>query len=177
MLTGESVLYADARHAGIDVAVQALPHYDDVYSAKPADVLPDGAGLWVLAGHKKEDYKLIARFVAFLMRPEIQKEWVKVTGYLPMTPAALAALRDSDIPPQLLDAAQKRLSVSRKGSTRPKPGLLRDKLREFLGEEVSFVWDSGRAAKEALDNTVRRVNASLAPPPKGSPNKPVATVK
>jgi hypothetical protein len=42
---------------------------------------------------------------------------------------------------------------------------------------VSFVWDSDRAAKEALDNTVRRVNASLAPPPKGSPTKPAATVK
>lgn len=177
LLTGESSLFAEARRAGIDVAVQALPHYDDVYAAKPADVLPDGAGLWVLAGHKKDDYKLIARFVAFLMRPEIQKEWVKVTSYLPMTPGALAALRDSDIPPPLLDAAQKRLSVSRKGSTRPKHGPLRDKLHEFLGEEVSFVWNSDRAAKEALDNTVRRVNASLAPPPKGSPTRPVPAVK
>jgi hypothetical protein len=46
-------------------AVQALPHYDDVYAAKPADVLPDGAGLWVLAGHKKDEYKLIARFRRF----------------------------------------------------------------------------------------------------------------
>jgi sn-glycerol 3-phosphate transport system substrate-binding protein len=177
LLTGESSLYAEARRAGIDVAVQALPHYDDVYAAKPADVLPDGAGLWVLAGHKKDDYRLIARFVAFLMRPEIQKEWVKVTSYLPMTPGALVALRDSDIPPPLLDAAQKRLSVSRKGSTRPKHGPLRDKLHEFLGEEVSFVWNSDRAAKEALDNTVRRVNSSLAPAPKGSPTKPGSPVK
>lgn len=177
LLTGESSLYAEARRAGIDVAVQALPHYDDVYAAKPSDVLPDGAGLWVLAGHKKDDYRLIARFVAFLMRPEVQKEWVKVTSYLPMTPGALAALRDSDIPPQLLDAAQKRLSVSRKGSTRPKHGPLRDKLHEFLGEEVSFVWNSDRAAKEALDNTVRRVNASLAPAAKTAPPKLASPVK
>lgn len=177
MLTGESSLYADARRAGVDVAVQPLPHYDDVYAARPADVLPDGAGLWVLAGHKKDDYKLIAKFVTFLMRPELQKEWVKVTGYLPMTPGALVALRDSDIPPQLLDAAQKRLSVSRKGSTRPKHGPLRDKLHEFLGEEVSFVWNSDRAAKEALDNTVRRVNASLLPAAKTQPAKSPATAR
>lgn len=164
MLTGESSLYAEARRAGIDVAIQALPHYDDVYAAKPGDVLPDGAAVWVLAGHKKEDYKVVAKFLAYLMRPEVQKEWVKATSYLPMTPGALTALRDSDIPQSMLDAAQKRLSVTRKGSTRLKHGVLRDRLHEFLGEEVSFVWTTDRAAKEALDNTVRRVNSTTAVP-------------
>jgi sn-glycerol 3-phosphate transport system substrate-binding protein len=170
MLTGESSLYAEARRAGIDVGVSALPYYDDVYSPRPADVLPDGAGLWVLAGHKKDEYKLAARFMAFLLRPEVQKEWVQATSFLPMTPAALAALR-GDIPQNLLDAAQKRLSVSRKGSTRARHGPIRDHLHEFLGEEVAFVWTTDRPAKEALDNTVRRVNEAIAPvaPPAKSP--------
>ncbi len=171
MITAESSLYADARHAGLDVSVQGLPHYDDAYAPKPADVLPDGAGLWVLAGHGKDDYKLAARFVAFLMRPEVQKEWVRATSYLPMTPGALAALRDSDIPQHLLDAAQKRLSVSHKGSTRPKHGLLRDRLHQFLGEEVSLVWTTDRAAKEALDTTARRVNEAIAVPVTSGPVK------
>lgn len=164
MLTGESSLYAEAKRAGIDVGVGPLPYYDDVYAAKPADVLPDGAGLWVLAGHKKEDYQLAARFMAFLLRPEVQKDWVLATSYLPMTPGAVTALRDSGIPQSLLDAAQKRLSVSNKGSTRAKHGPIRDRLHEFLGEEVAFVWNSGRPAKEALDNTVRRVNDATALP-------------
>jgi len=103
------------------------------------------------------------------MRPEVQKEWVKTTSYLPMTPGALSALRDTDIPRELLDAAQKRLSASRKGSTRPKHGPLRDRLHEFLGEEVAFVWTTDRAAKEALDNAVRRVNGALAVPARASP--------
>jgi sn-glycerol 3-phosphate transport system substrate-binding protein len=163
MLTGESSLYAEAIRAGIDVGVTVLPYYDDVYAAKPANVLPDGAGLWILAGHKKDDYKLAARFTAFLMRPEIQKDWVRATSYLPMTPGAVTALRDSDIPRNLLEAAQKRLSVSRKGSTRTKHGPIRDRLHEFLGEEVVFVWNTDRAAKEALDNTVRRVNEAILP--------------
>ena len=76
MLTGESSLYADARRAGLDFGIAALPAYDDVYAAKPADVLPDGASLWVLAGHKKDEYKLVARFMSFLLRPEVQTEWV-----------------------------------------------------------------------------------------------------
>ena len=163
MLTGESSLYAEARRAGIDVGIAPLPYYDDVYAPRPADVLPDGAGLWALAGHKKDEYKTVARFIAFLMRPEVQKEWVHATSYLPMTPGALTALRDSGIPQHLLDAAQKRLSASRKGSTRAKHGPVRDHLHEFIGEEVAFVWNTDRAAKEALDNTVRRVNAAIAP--------------
>jgi sn-glycerol 3-phosphate transport system substrate-binding protein len=173
MLTGESSLYADARRAGLDVGIAALPHYDDVYAPKPADVLPDGAGLWVLAGHKKDEYKLAARFVDFMLRPEVQAEWVKATSYLPMTPVALKGLRDSGIPQNLLDAAEKRLSVTRKGSTRAKHGPVRDQLHEFLGEEVGYVWTTDRPAKEALDNTARRVNsfgASAAPP-----TKPAAT--
>jgi sn-glycerol 3-phosphate transport system substrate-binding protein len=163
MLTGESSLYAEARRAGIDVGMTALPHYDDVYAAKPADVLADGAGLWVLAGHKKDEDKLAARFMTFLLRPEVQKEWVHATSYLPMTPGAVSALRDSGIPHNLLDAAQKRLSVSKKGSTRARHGPVRDRLHEFLGEEVAFVWTTDRPAKEALDNTVRRVNEAIVP--------------
>lgn len=173
MLTGESSLYADARRAGLDFGISTLPHYDDVYAPRPGDVLPDGAGLWVLAGHKKDDYKLVASFMSFLLRPEVQKEWVQATSYLPMTPGAMAALRDSGVPPHLIDTVQKRLSAPHKGSTRPKHGPLRDRLHEFIGEEVNFVWTSGRAAKEALDNAVRRVNAAIAPMlPAPRPAKP-----
>jgi hypothetical protein len=80
-----------------------------------------------------------------------------------MTPGAMTALRDSGVPGPFLDAVEKRLAVSSKGSTRARHGPLRDRLHEFLGEEVAYVWSSGRAAKEALDNTVRRVNEAIAP--------------
>jgi sn-glycerol 3-phosphate transport system substrate-binding protein len=174
MLTGESSLYADAKRAGIDVGIAPLPHYDDVYAAKPADVLPDGAGLWVLAGHKKEEYRLAARFMAFMLRPEVQVEWVKATSYLPMTPAAVKGLRESGAPQNLLDAAEKRLSMPRKGSTRAKHGPVRDRLHEFLGEEVEFVWTTDRPAKEALDNTARRTNAAIAPAAPAAKAAPVS---
>jgi hypothetical protein len=53
--------------------------------------------------------------------------------------------------------------VSKKGSTRARHGPVRDRLHEFLGEEVAFVWTTDRPAKEALDNTVRRVNEAIVP--------------
>lgn len=162
MLTGPSSIYVDARRAGMDVAALPLPHYDDVRGARPEDVLPDGMGLWVLAGHKKAENALAARYIAYLMRPEVQKEWVRATGYLPMTQAAVDGLRqDKVFPEALLAAAEKRLMAPRKHSTRIKHGPLRDRLHELAGEEIAFVWTSGRAAKEALDNTVRRFNETL----------------
>ena len=69
----------------------------------------------------------------------------------------------------VLDAAEKRLSVTRKGSMRLKYGPLRDRLREFMGEEVAPVWTTDKPAKEALDNVVRRVDAASETPAKAAP--------
>lgn len=168
MLTGESSFYAEIRQRGLDASINAIPYYDDVYGARPDDVLPGGAALWVLAGHKRNDYKLIARFVGFLMRPDIQREWVLATTFLPMTSAAIGALREANaFPAPQLDAAMKRLGTSKKASTRARSGPIRDRLRAIFGEELDPVWSSGRPAKEALDRTVERTNATL-------PAKPVA---
>jgi hypothetical protein len=91
----------------------------------------------------------------------VQTEWVQATSYLPMTPAGAEGPARLGHSPQLLDAAEKRLSVSRKGSTRVKHGPMRDRLREFIGEEVAPVWTTDRPAKEALDNVARRVDAAI----------------
>lgn len=159
MLTGESSLYAELASRGRpDFGVAALPYYDDVYGVSPPNVLPDGAGLYVLAGFKKPEYKVVARFAAFMAAPAQQKEWVKATGYLPMTPEALDALRDSGLPAPLLDAAAKRLAVSK--AQRVKSGGLLGRLREILSEEVAAVWRNEKPAKAALDTAMQRVNGN-----------------
>jgi sn-glycerol 3-phosphate transport system substrate-binding protein len=158
MLTGESSFYATARHIGMEVMAAPLPHYDDVYGVQPDNVLPDGASLFAVAGQPRKESQLAAQFVKFLMQPNVQQEWTRATGYLPMTAAASKAFRESGLPSVLLDAAQKRLTVSAKGSTRSRIGALRSRFRRVLGEEVAFVWTTDRPAKEALDTTVRRVN-------------------
>lgn len=164
MLTGGSALYAEALRRNLDVAILPLPYYDDVYGVKPTDILPDGASLWALAGMKKDETKLAAKFFRYLLRPEIQREWVHATTYLPMSQAAIAALRQSEaFPPSMLDAAQKRLAIPTKNSTRPRNGAAREKLRAIFGEEVEPVWNDDRPAKEALDLTVQRANALNVP--------------
>ncbi|MBL8485593.1 MAG: extracellular solute-binding protein [Rhodocyclaceae bacterium] len=162
MLTGESVLYSElARVPGFPLGIAELPHYDDIRDARPADLLPDGASVWVLAGRKKEEYRLAARFATFLLRPEVQKEWVRGTGYLPMTREAIDALKTDSAAPELLEMARKRLSASKLGNARTKPGSGRSRVREILNEEIEFVWGNTKPAKEALDTAMRRATDVL----------------
>lgn len=164
MITGESSLYVAARQTGMDVTIAPLPYYEDVYGAQREKVLPDGAALWVVAGQAKNAYPLAARFVNYLMQPETQRDWVRATGALPMTPGAMAALRDSGIPEAIAEAADKRLSAPRSSSNRIRPGALRDRLRLAVDEQVALVWSTPRSAKLALDTATQEANAAPAAP-------------
>ena len=167
MLTSDSSLYLRLlRRKPFDFGVAALPHYDDVRGAAPGRVLPDGAALWVLAGKKKPEYAAAAHFIAFLMRPEIQKQWVGSTGFLPMTASAMDALAAEGAPPELLRKAVARLSDRRFASAaRPKVVFGMSRVRAILHEELEAVWANLKPAKEALDTAVRRGNSVLQPQP------------
>lgn len=164
MLTGESALYARlAQQAELSIGIAVLPHYDDVYGVKPTQVLPDGLALWVLAADKKPEQQIIARFIAFLLKPDTQREWVRATGFLPMTPAAVQALRESGANPAVLDQAERRLAMAKRDAARTRNGFGRSRIRAILNEEVEFVWGDRKPAKEALDTAVLRAGAVLAP--------------
>lgn len=160
MLTGESALHGELKGASFPVGVAPLPYYEDVFGVQPGNVLPDGGALWVLPGKKKDDYKVVARFLAFLLQAPVQREWVRATGFLPMTSAALDELAAAGVSPSLVEAARKRLSMSRQTDARMQSGQARNRVREMLDEEIEFVWKNTKPAKEALDTAMRRANAA-----------------
>lgn len=43
-----------------------------------------GAALWAAGGQTQEQYRGIAKFFAFIAKPEVQKRWHEHTGYLPL---------------------------------------------------------------------------------------------
>lgn len=166
MLTGESALYARLTKQKPDFpfGVAVLPHYDDVYGARPGNVLPDGAALWVLAADSKPEQQVIARFIAFLMRPEVQRDWVRATGFLPMTAGAMQALRESGANPVLIAKAEARLAMPKRDAARTKhDDFSRSRIRNILNEEIEFVWGNQKPPKAALDAAVARAAPVLAP--------------
>lgn len=158
----ESVDFADAK--GVELGVAPLPYHDDVYGGRRPS-LADGAALWVAAGRSPAEYKQAAKFVNFMLSPEMQVEIVRSYGGLPMTAAARAAahsklLRDDD---KTLEVAYASLKG---GASKPAVRVANiDPVRIVANEELEAVWNDGKAAKAALDTSVSRGNALLGAKP------------
>ncbi|MDP5253278.1 MULTISPECIES: extracellular solute-binding protein [unclassified Vibrio] len=54
-----------------------------------------GAALFALSGHSKDEDKAVAAFFNYLTQPEVQMEWHKTTGYVPVTNAAYELTKQS----------------------------------------------------------------------------------
>lgn len=156
MITAESALYRVAVRQGLSVGISQMPYYDDAYGANREQVLPGGLGLWVLAGHGKRAETAVAQFVSFMMRNDVQEKWLQGTGFLPMTPFALNAMKTYGAPVPLVALAVRRLSQHSPAQQRIKHNSGLAQLRGILGEEVATVWANVKPAKEALDVAMMR---------------------
>lgn len=158
----EHTAFRDAK--GVELGVAPLPYHDDVYGGRK-NTLADGAALWAGAGHSAAEYKVAAKFISFLLKPEMQVELVRVYGQLPLTGAARAAakskiLRDRD---QSLEVAY--ASIQGNGAKTPLRVANMDKVQLILDEELEAVWANKKPAKAALDTAVTRGNAVIAANP------------
>ena len=163
MLTSSSASYAQIRaHAAFDLGVAQLPYYDDLRAA-PQNTLAGGAGLWVIAGKSKKEYRGIARFLAYLARPDVQAYWQRRTGDLPLTEAADQILRRqgsyASNPGQEIALRQLRRSPTKDSQGLRLAGLRQ--IRGIIDEELESVWGGRKNPIEALNNAVARGNLLL----------------
>lgn len=165
MITTDSREHVDFRDAkGVELGVAPLPYHDDVYGGRQ-HTLADGGSLWIGAGKSAAEYKQAAKFVSFLLSPEMQVEIVRIYGGLPLTAAARAAARS-----KLLQDGDRTLEVayaSMKGrGTANVPHVAdADPVRIITNEELEAVWSDKKPAKAALDTAVSRGNAVLSAKP------------
>jgi sn-glycerol 3-phosphate transport system substrate-binding protein len=165
MLTGPSGSIADIeRKSTFHLGVAALPVYDDVPAAPPA-ALPSGGSLWVMSGNRKSDYVGVAKFFAYLSRPEIQAHWHQATGYLPLTRAAFDLTRkqgfyqrhpEAEVSTRALPAAFAEPAHGKGKHYTPTTWL-----RWIVDEELEAVWDRRKTPKEALDDALTRGNGMI----------------
>lgn len=65
------------------LGVSMMPLDTEISSVRHANVA-GGAALWAVSGQSSAHYQGIARFFAFIAKPETQKRWHEHTGYLPI---------------------------------------------------------------------------------------------
>ena len=156
MLTSSSSLFgAFAESAGFEPAVSSLPYHDDLRGA-PQNTLADGASLWIANGMNAAETKGVAKFINYVLSPEVQINLTVAGGFLPMTPVARSVAASKLLANDLaaLNVAYAELHGH---NSAPLVRVSQDeRLRLIVEEELENVWVNKKPAKEALDNAVAR---------------------
>ena len=164
MFSGSTGAQAGIRKAGkMAWSINFIPYHDDVKGA-PQNSIIGGASLWVMGGKKPAEYKGVAKFMAFLSRPEIQMEWHTGTGYVPITKAAYDMTRKSGFYEKDPGAELAVKQLTNKPPTANSKGLRFGNFvqgRTVIEEELESAFAGKKTAKQALDDAVKRGNEIL----------------
>jgi sn-glycerol 3-phosphate transport system substrate-binding protein len=164
MLTSSTGAQANIRkNAKFDWSVNFIPYHDDVAGA-PQNSIIGGASLWVMGGKTSNSYKGVAKFFAFLSKPDVQAEWHQLTGYVPITMAAYELTKKSGFYDKNPGADIAVKQLGNKPPTANSKGIRFGNFvqgREVIEEEMEAVFSGKKDAKTALDDAVRRGNEIL----------------
>jgi sn-glycerol 3-phosphate transport system substrate-binding protein len=164
MLQSSSSFYGNlAKNAKFKFATFELPYYPEVKDA-PQNSIIGGASLWVMGGKSAAEYKGVAKFFTFLSQTELQVEFHKATGYLPITKAAYQALKDAGYYKKNPDIEVTLKELTNKEPTENSRGLRFGNLvqiRDVWAEDLEAAFAGKETAQEAVDNAVKRGNAIL----------------
>jgi sn-glycerol 3-phosphate transport system substrate-binding protein len=140
-----------------------MPYYPDVEGA-PQNSIIGGASLWVMSGKKPEEYKGVAKFLAFLSDTDRQVAIHKASGYLPITKAAYAKAKADGFYKDQPYLETPLLELTNREPTENSRGLRLGnmvQLRDVWAEEIETALAGKKTAKQALDDAVKRGNTML----------------
>ncbi len=161
MLTSNSWIESWLRDVpGLELGIAPLPHDEDVYGGR-RHTLTDGSSLWIGAGYGKSEYLTVAKFVKFLLAPDVQIELARVGNFIPLTQTARTALRSRLFRDEAHTQNVITSSLQGQGASESiRLGSI-EQVRAIIDDELNAVWADKKPAKAALDDAVVRSNALL----------------
>ena len=150
-------------NANFEVGFGMLPYWPDVAGA-PRHPILGGGSLWVLRDRPGPEYAGVAKFFAYLSRPEVQAKWHQATGYLPITQAAYELTRKQGYYDKNPGAD---ISVRQITLNPPEPEMRGLRLgsyvavRDIIEDEMEQALDGKKTAAAALKSAVARGNTVL----------------
>ena len=161
---GSSATRADIRaNSKFEIGYGMLPYWPDVEGA-PQNSIIGGATLWVLRDRPREEYKGVAKFFAYLSKPEVQAAWHQNTGYLPITRAAFDLTRTQGFYDRNPGAAISIEQMTLKPPTENSKGLRLGSfvlIRDAIEDELEHAFSGRKSAQAAMDAAVERGNKLL----------------
>ncbi|HUF91071.1 MAG TPA: extracellular solute-binding protein [Candidatus Limnocylindria bacterium] len=170
------------RGVKFDWGTAELPHWGAPY--KKATSIIGGATLWVLKGKPAAEYRGVARFLAFLARPETQMGWHVNTGYLAVSNTAVKNLEQGyhfvknpkqytafaqltglpPTPPAALAGKKAAPAKPERVATANSSGLRLGnfvQIRDAIEGELENIFGGKKTVKQGLDDAVAKSNALL----------------
>ncbi|HVY56358.1 MAG TPA: extracellular solute-binding protein, partial [Xanthobacteraceae bacterium] len=164
LFIGSSATRAEVlANAKFEVGYGMLPYWPDVPGA-PQNSIIGGGSLWVLKDRPETEYKGVARFFAYLARPEVQARWHQATGYLPITRAAYELSRTQGFYDRNPGADISIRQITLKPPTANSRGLRLGSfvlIRDIAEDEMEQAFAGRKPAAAALKDAVARGNAAL----------------
>jgi sn-glycerol 3-phosphate transport system substrate-binding protein len=161
---GSSATRADIKaNSKFEVGYGMLPYWPDVEGA-PQNTIIGGATLWVLRDRPRAEYKGVAKFFAYLSKPEVQAAWHQNTGYLPVTRAAFDLTRAQGFYDRNPGAAISIEQMTLKAPTENSRGVRLGSfvlVRGVIDDELEQAFAGKKSAQQALDSAVERGNRLL----------------
>jgi sn-glycerol 3-phosphate transport system substrate-binding protein len=161
---GSSGTRADIKaNSKFDVGYGMMPYWPDVAGA-PQNTIIGGATLWVLRDRPGAEYKGVAKFFAFLSKPEVQAAWHQNTGYLPITRAAFDLTRSQGFYDRNPGAAISIEQMTLKPPTENSRGFRLGSfvlIRDVIDDELQQAFSARKSAQAAMDSAVERGNRLL----------------
>ena len=161
---GSSATRADIKaNSKFEVGYGMMPYWPDVQGA-PQNTIIGGATLWVLRDRQRAEYAGVAKFFAYLSKPEIQAAWHQNTGYLPITRAAFDLTRAQGFYDRNPGTGISIEQMTLKPPTDNSKGIRLGSfvlIRDVIDEELEQVFSGKRSAQAALDLAVERGNRLL----------------
>jgi len=161
---GSSATRADIQaNSKFEVGYGMLPYWPDVAGA-PQNSIIGGATLWVLRDRPRGEYEGVAKFFAFLSKPEVQAAWHQKTGYLPITRAAFDLSRAQGFYDRNPGAAISIEQITLKPPTEHSKGVRLGSfvlVRDAIEDELELIFAGKKPAQAGLDSAVERGNRLL----------------
>jgi sn-glycerol 3-phosphate transport system substrate-binding protein len=149
------------REPSIKWSATYLPHEADL-TARNSSI--GGATLWVMKGHKSEEYDGVAAFLEFLAKPDLQVWWHEETGYVPISNTAYQMAKSAGY---YKDHPTREIAILQLNRGTPTPNSQGFHFGNYtqatfaLREEMESVFANKKTPQQGLDDAVRRGNELL----------------
>jgi sn-glycerol 3-phosphate transport system substrate-binding protein len=171
---GSSGTRADIKaNSKFEIGYGMMPYWPDIEGA-PQNTIIGGATLWVLRDRPRAEYKGVAKFFAYLSKPEVQAAWHQNTGYLPITLAAFELTRAQGFYDRNPGTAISIEQITLRPPTANSRGIRLGSfvlIRDAIDDELEQAFSGKKSAQAAMDSAVERGNRLVRQFERASPDR------